>query len=135
VRPLHLTKQDFRTGSNYSEILHFIYNIKKTYIKHITISKCAKQATVHVFNGGSCNSYYKIGTTDNTGLNQKVSADRDLKSKTYESEDGSVVRTIGCTKDNEGCKNFNEGFGDNINKAAKEFCESDSGQKCKQSKQ
>ena len=69
------------------------------------------------------------------GLSQKVSADRDLKSKTYESEDGSVVRTIGCTKDNEGCKNFNEGFGDNINKVAKEFCESDSGQKCKRSKE
>ncbi len=46
-----------------------------------------------------------------------------------------VQRTIGCTKDNEGCKNFNEGFGDNINKVAKEFCESDSGQKCKRSKE
>ncbi|WP_458718733.1 hypothetical protein [Candidatus Nitrosocosmicus sp. R] len=67
-------------------------------------------------------------------LLKQVSADRDLKSKTYESEDGSVQRTIGCTKDTGGCKNFNEGFGDNINKAAKEFCESDSGQKCKQSK-
>ena len=32
-------------------------------------------------------------------------------------------RTIGCTKETEGCKNFNEGIGDNINKLAKEFCE------------
>jgi hypothetical protein len=62
------------------------------------------------------------------GLIHKVFADADIKSKRYVSEDGSGDRTIKCTKDTGGCKNLN------VNKAAKEFCESDSGQKCKQSR-
>jgi hypothetical protein len=68
------------------------------------------------------------------GLSQKVFADRDLKSKRYVSEDGSGDRTIACTKETGGCKNLKEGTGDNINQLAKEFYESDSGQKCKRSK-
>jgi len=69
-----------------------------------------------------------VGMVAIPSLSQKVFADHDSKSKRYVSEDGSGDRTIACTKDTGGCKNLN------INKAAKEFCESDSGQRCKQSK-
>ncbi len=75
-----------------------------------------------------------VGLVTIQGLSQKVFADRDLKSKRYVSEDGSGDRTIACTKETGGCKNLKEGTGDNINQLAKEFCESDSGQRCKQSK-
>lgn len=61
-------------------------------------------------------------------LSKLAFANPDIKSKIYVSEDGSGDRTIACTKDTRGCKYLN------INKAAKEFCESDSGQKCKQFK-
>ena len=73
-------------------------------------------------------SIIAVGLGAMPGLTHKVFADADIKSKRYVSEDGSGDRTIKCTKDTGGCKNLN------VNKAAKEFCESDSGQKCKQSK-
>ena len=75
-----------------------------------------------------------VGLVAIPGLSQKASADRDLKSKRYVSGDGSGDRTIACTKETGGCKNLKKGTGDNINQLAKEFCENDSGQRCKQSK-
>jgi hypothetical protein len=75
-----------------------------------------------------------VGLVGMSGLSELAFANPDFKSKRYVSEDGSGDRTISCTKDTGGCKNLKEGLGDNINKAAKEFCESDSGQRCKQSK-
>ncbi len=96
-------------------------------------SQYGKQETT-CDNSSNCNSHCSGGAGGNTGLKPKVFADRDLKSKRYVSEDGSGDRTIACTKETGGCKNLKEGTGDNINQLAKEFCESDSGQKCKQSK-
>ena len=79
-------------------------------------------------------SIVAVGLVATPGLSQKVFADPDSKSKRYVSEDGSGDRTLACTKDTGGCKNVKQGTGENINQLAKEFCESDSGQRCKQSR-
>jgi len=73
-------------------------------------------------------SIIAVGLVAIPGLSQKVFADPDSKSKRYVSEDGSGDGALTCIKDTGGCKNLN------INKLAKEICESNSGQKCKQSK-
>jgi hypothetical protein len=63
---------------------------------------------------------------------EQVSADPDRKFKNWEREDGDQF-SAGCEKADGGCKQFKEAFeGDNVNKVARESCESDSGQKCKQ---
>ena len=64
---------------------------------------------------------------------QLASADPDRKFKSWVSEDGQFGVSAGCEKTNDDCKQFKEAHGgDNVNKVAKESCESGSGQKCKQ---
>ena len=67
-------------------------------------------------------------------FSQQATAERDSKSKRSVSEDRRGDRTLACTKDTGGCKNVKQGTEENINRLAKEFCESESGQRCKQSK-
>ena len=73
-------------------------------------------------------SIVTVGLMAIPALSELAFANPDIKSKKYVSEDGSGDETLKCTKDTGGCKNLN------INKEAKEICESNSGQKCKQSK-
>ena len=62
-----------------------------------------------------------------------ASADPDRKFKAWETEDGQFGVSAGCEKANDDCKQFKEATGgDNVNKFAKEACETGSGQKCKQ---
>ena len=64
-----------------------------------------------------------------------ASADPVRKFKAWETEDGQFGVSAGCEKANDDCKQFKEATGgDNVNKFAKESCESGSGQKCKQPK-
>lgn len=64
---------------------------------------------------------------------QLASADPDRKFKSWVTEDGQFGASTGCDKADGGCKQYKEAFGgDNVNKVAKESCESGSGQKCKQ---
>ena len=64
-----------------------------------------------------------------------ASADPDRKFKAWETEDGQFGVSAGCEKANDDCKQFKEATGgDNVNKFARESCESFSGQKCKQPK-
>ena len=58
-----------------------------------------------------------------------ASADPDRKFKAWETEDGQFGVSAGCEKANDDCKQFKEAHGgDNVNKVAKESCESGSGQ-------
>jgi hypothetical protein len=56
-----------------------------------------------------------------------VYADPNEKFKQYESEDGTFGSGTACSKYGDGCKDFKEEFGSNLNKAARERCEADFG--------
>jgi hypothetical protein len=75
-----------------------------------------------------------VGLVAIPGLSQKVSADRDSKSKFWGTEDGSIIEGLSCSKDNGGCKDLKESQGANLNKVVRENCESQTDEKCKQFK-
>ena len=72
-------------------------------------------------------------TVSITQLSKLVYADSESKAKTWNAEEFDLQVSAICEK-TDGCKQFKEFLGDNVNKAARDVCEVDSGEKCKQEK-